>query len=81
VGVLVWWLLPLLATVAAIAWLWWKGRTGAGEPGHVHSASELERMRRAIEKPLPQNVERNAGSTPSQATEETPAPDPHAGAA
>ena len=23
-GVLVWWLLPLLATIVAIVWLWWK---------------------------------------------------------
>ena len=50
--VLVWWLLPLLATIVAIVWLWWKGRTGAGEPGQVRSTKELERMRKAIEKYL-----------------------------
>ena len=51
-GVLVWWLLLLLATVAAIVWLWWQGRTGAGEPGQMRSTKELERMRRAMEKLL-----------------------------
>lgn len=57
-GVLAWWLLPLLATVGAIVWLWWQGRTGAGEPGQMRSSKELDRMRRAIEKPLPQKVPR-----------------------
>lgn len=67
VGVLVWWLLPLLATVAAIVWLWWQGHTGAGEPGQMRSTKELERMRRAMEKPLPQKVERNTGAPVSPA--------------
>lgn len=80
-GVLVWWLLPLLATGAAIAWLWWKGRTGAGEPGHVHSTKELDRMRKAIEKPLPQNVEREAASSPAHGTPDPATSDPHSGAA
>ena len=48
VGVLVWWLLPLLATVVAIGGLWWKGRTGAGEPGWVRSIRSLNDAR-AIE--------------------------------
>jgi len=82
VGVLVWWLLPLLATIVAIVWLWWKGRTGAGEPGQVRSTKELERMRKAIEKPLPQKVERNSDS--DSAGEGVPDPvagDPRSGAA
>ena len=60
-GVLVWWLLPLLATVVAIVWLWWQGRTGAGQPGQVRSTKELDRMRRAIEKPLPRRAQQSSG--------------------
>ncbi len=59
-GVLVWWLLPLLATLVAITWLWWQGRTGAGEPGQTRSTKELDRMRKAMEKPLPQVNESRA---------------------
>ena len=81
-GVLVWWLLPLLATIVAIVWLWWKGRTGAGEPGQVRSTKELERMRKAIEKPLPQKVEHNSDSDAAgDGAPDTVAGDPRSGAA
>ncbi|MGB3676024.1 MAG: hypothetical protein WA988_16455 [Candidatus Nanopelagicales bacterium] len=52
-SVLAWWLLPILATLGAILWLCWQSRTGAGEPGQTRSTKELDRMRKAMEKPLP----------------------------
>ncbi len=86
-GVLVWWLLPLLATVVAIAWLWWQGRTGASQPGQVRSTKELDRMRKAIEKPLPKRPEPPAadqiqtGANPAESRGESLPTDSQSGAA
>ncbi|NQU37699.1 MAG: hypothetical protein HQ526_08925 [Actinobacteria bacterium] len=52
-SVLAWWLIPILATSVAIVWVWWRSREGASETGRVTSAKELEKMARALEKPLP----------------------------
>ena len=64
-----WWLIPILATACAIVWVWWRTRDGASQEGRVTSAKELEKMSRALNKPLPERAvpptaqqHRNAGS-------------------
>ena len=71
-NVLLWWLLPILATLCAIAWLWWQGRTGAEEPGQVRSTKELERMRKAMEKPLPRKADGSPSVRPPDTDEVVP---------
>jgi hypothetical protein len=53
VSVLFWWLIPILATALAIVWVWWRSREGASQAGKVTSAKELDKMARALNKPLP----------------------------
>jgi hypothetical protein len=61
-AVLMWWLIPIAATLLAVAWLWWQSYTGADETGKVHSYKELDKMRQAMAKPLPAgSVERQDG--------------------
>ena len=52
-SVLFWWLIPILATSVAIVWVWWRSREGASQAGKVTSAKELDKMARALNKPLP----------------------------
>gem|GEM_PF-1184678 len=58
-SVLVWWLIPILATSCAIAWVWWRSREGASQAGRVTSPKELQKMARALEKPLPKDSVRH----------------------
>jgi hypothetical protein len=49
---MVWWLIPLAATVLAIGWVTWINR--ARPPAKTHdSLREHERFKQAMEKPKP----------------------------
>lgn len=53
-----WWLIPLLATLAAWVWTRVEGRTAARsrrrpEPGTPADAADLARFARALARPLP----------------------------
>jgi hypothetical protein len=64
-AVLMWWLIPIAATVLAIVWLWWQSYTGADQTGKVRSYKELDKMRQAMEKPLPSGTVEREGREPS----------------
>ena len=49
------WLLPVpLATLAALAWVWWANRPRGPEDPHV-SVREHERFRAALAAPVPEH--------------------------
>ncbi len=52
-SVLIWWLIPIAATATAIVWVWWRSREGASEAGKVTSPKELNKMARALDRPIP----------------------------
>lgn len=53
VNALMWWLLPLGATALAIAWVMLRSRPE--RPTQPHEGMEsLQRMRQALEKPMPE---------------------------
>lgn len=57
VSALAWWLIPIVATVLAIAWAAWRARPE--RPTEAHDGMEsLRRFQSAMEKPLPVDRER-----------------------
>lgn len=54
---MLWWLPPLIATVVAIFWVSLKVRREDARDGAELTDRELERMRRALIKPLPASVD------------------------
>ena len=52
-----WWVLPIVATIGAIAYVTWRGKPRP--PEDTHEAMEArERFRRAIESPTPSHGRR-----------------------
>ncbi len=52
VTVLLWWLIPLLATVVAIALLSLSEKRRTREPDQKHRDADLRRMARVLERPM-----------------------------
>ena len=49
---LAWWLIPLGATLIALAWVGWRNRTRPPADAH-HAMADMARFREAMERPNP----------------------------
>lgn len=73
---LVWWLIPIVATVLAVLFVMLRSRPA--KPTTTEDAMEgLRRMQEAMERPLPTNIRvvDDAGSSPGAEPGQDPRPD------
>ncbi len=64
-GAMVWWLIPLVATVVAIAWVTWLNRPRP--PADTHdSLQEHERFKQAMSKQTPKQPPKQAPKPPPE---------------
>jgi len=66
VSALLWWLIPLGATLLALAWAAWRGRP-ARSVDMNSSMSDQKRFRAAMQKPMPRNAPTGTTSRPQPA--------------
>lgn len=58
---LAWWLIPLAATIVAVAWAAWRSRPRRPADAHV-AMQDMARFRQAMERPMPAGPSGRAGT-------------------
>jgi hypothetical protein len=82
VSVVVWWAIPLVATVLAVVWLSWRGRPRPGDPHETveqrrrfNEAMQVAPLRRRRSRPAPPSedpAEPDGPKNPFEPTEPAP---------
>lgn len=65
---LAWWLIPLAATVLALAWAAWRSRPRRPADAHV-AMEDMARFKQAMERPMPASAPRRGEPSGRSAAE------------